>query len=57
MVSIFRELGQLIWERRIPVVEEQKLSMSLREAGAAAGVYTASVRSASGIVTKRVVLV
>jgi hypothetical protein len=57
MVSIHSDLGQLIWERRIPAVEELKLPISLREAGAAAGIYTVSVRSASGVVAKRVVLV
>ncbi|MEQ1745492.1 MAG: T9SS type A sorting domain-containing protein [Saprospiraceae bacterium] len=56
-VSVFDDLGQLIWERRIQGGEEQKLSVSLREAGAAAGIYTVSVRSESGVVTKRVVLV
>jgi len=34
-----------------------KLPVSLREAGAAAGIYTVSVRSASGVTAKRVVLV
>jgi len=57
VVSIYGELGQLVWENRIPAVEDLKLSVSLREAGAAAGIYTVSVRSASGVVAKRVVLV
>jgi len=56
-VSIYGELGQLVWENRIPAVEDLKLSVSLREAGAKAGIYTVSVRSASGVVAKRVVLV
>ncbi|MBL7798338.1 MAG: right-handed parallel beta-helix repeat-containing protein, partial [Saprospiraceae bacterium] len=56
-VSIHSDLGQLIWERRIPAVEDLKLPISLREAGAAAGMYTVSVRSASGVTAKRVVLV
>jgi len=56
-VSVFGELGQLVWERRIPAVEESKLSISLRVAGATAGMYTISVRSASGVLTKQVVLV
>jgi hypothetical protein len=47
----------LVWENRIPAVEDLKLQVSLREAGAAAGIYTVSVRSASGVVAKRVVLV
>ena len=55
-LAIHGDLGQLVWERRIPAVEEQKLSVSLREAGAAAGVYTVSVRSASGMAATRVVL-
>ncbi|MEQ1747581.1 MAG: T9SS type A sorting domain-containing protein, partial [Saprospiraceae bacterium] len=56
-VSIFSDLGQLVWENRIPAVEELKLQVSLLEAGAKAGVYTISVRSASGVAAKRVVLV
>ncbi len=56
-VSIFSDLGQLVWEQRILAVEDLKLQVSLREAGAAAGIYTVSVRSASGVGTKRVVLV
>jgi len=55
-VSIFGDLGQLVWENRIPSVEDLQLQISLREAGAAAGIYTVSLRSASGIVAKRVVL-
>ncbi|MFN0015742.1 MAG: T9SS type A sorting domain-containing protein, partial [Saprospiraceae bacterium] len=56
-VSIFGDLGQLVWERRIPAVEEVQFSLSLREAGAAAGIYTVRVHSASGGVMKQVVLV
>jgi len=56
-VSIHSDLGQLVWERRIPAVEDLKLSVSLREAGAAAGIYTVSVYSASGVTATRVVLV
>ncbi|MBL7796207.1 MAG: HYR domain-containing protein [Saprospiraceae bacterium] len=56
-VSIHGDLGQLIWERRIPAVEELKLSISLREAGATPGIYTLSVRSASRVAARRVVLV
>ena len=56
-VSVFGDLGQLIWEQRIPAVEELKLYVSLREAGAAAGIYTVRVRGAGGVVSKRVVLV
>ncbi|MBK9337212.1 MAG: right-handed parallel beta-helix repeat-containing protein [Lewinellaceae bacterium] len=56
-VSIFSDLGRLVWENRIPAVEDLKMQVSLREAGAAAGMYTVSVRSASGVATTRVVLV
>jgi len=56
-VSIFSDLGQLIRENRIPAVEELKLPISLREAGAAAGIYTVSVRSKDGVTATRVVLV
>jgi len=55
-VSIFSELGQLIWERRIPAVEDLKLSVSLREAGAVAGIYTVSVHGVQAVVSKRVML-
>jgi hypothetical protein len=47
-VSIFSDLGQLVWENRIPMVEDVQLQISLREAGAAAGIYTVSVRSVRG---------
>jgi large repetitive protein len=56
-VSIFSDLGQLIWENRILMVEDVQLQISLREAGAAAGIYTVSVRSVRGVVATRVVLV
>jgi predicted outer membrane repeat protein len=56
-ISIFSDLGRLVWENRIPAVEDLKMQVSLREAGAAAGMYTVSVRSARGVVAKRVVLV
>lgn len=56
-VSIFSEQGRLVWENRIPAVQDLSLPVSLREAGAAAGMYTVSVRSASGVVAQRVVLV
>jgi len=56
-VSIFSDLGQLIWENRIAAVIDLKLPISLREAGALTGIYTVSVRSASGVAAKRVVLV
>jgi len=56
-VSIASNLGRLVWERRIPTVEDLNLLVSLREAGAAAGIYTISVYSASGVAATRVVLV
>ncbi|MFN0015294.1 MAG: Calx-beta domain-containing protein, partial [Saprospiraceae bacterium] len=55
-VSVFGDLGQLVLERQITVLLEQKQSFSLREAGAAAGIYTVSVRGASGVLSTRVVL-
>lgn len=56
-VSVHNALGALIWERSVaPVPADGRLSVRLREAGA--GVYTVSVRSASGAVaSKRVVVV
>jgi hypothetical protein len=55
-VSIFSDLGQLVWENRIPAVEDLQLLISLREAGVAAGIYTVSVRSVRGVVSKRLML-
>jgi len=55
-VSIFSDLGQLLWERQISVTDDTKLSLSLREAGAKAGMYTVSVRSADNVAAKRVIL-
>ncbi|MBK9336364.1 MAG: T9SS type A sorting domain-containing protein [Lewinellaceae bacterium] len=56
-ISIFEEQGQLVWENRIPAVEDLQLHISLREAGAAAGMYTIRVHSTSGSVATRVVVV
>jgi hypothetical protein len=56
-VSILSDLGQLVWENRIPAVEDLQLLISLREAGVAAGMYTVSLRSGRGVVATRVVLV
>ncbi|MEQ1746989.1 MAG: BspA family leucine-rich repeat surface protein [Saprospiraceae bacterium] len=56
-VSIFSDLGQLVWETRISAVEELKLQVSLLQAGAKAGIYTVRVRSTNGVASKRVVLV
>jgi len=55
-VSIFSDLGQLVWERGIPAVKESKFSLSLREAGATPGIYTVRVRSPRGVAAKRIVL-
>ncbi|MEQ1743798.1 MAG: hypothetical protein ABMA02_00090 [Saprospiraceae bacterium] len=56
-VSIVSDLGQLVWEQKIPVVEERKLLVSLRHAGAAAGIYTLSVYGKQAVAAERVVLV
>lgn len=56
-ISITSDLGQLIWENRITAVEHLQLQISMREAGASAGIYTVSVRSSSGVVATRVVVV
>jgi hypothetical protein len=56
-VSIFGELGQLVWENRIPTVEDLNVQVSLLEAGAATGVYTVRLRSESREVSKRIILV
>ncbi len=56
-VSVFSDLGQLVWENKIPAVEDLQVQISLREAGVAAGIYTVSVRSGRGVVAKRVVLI
>ncbi|MBL7796206.1 MAG: T9SS type A sorting domain-containing protein [Saprospiraceae bacterium] len=55
-VSIHGDLGQLVWEKHIPVVEDRSLSVSLLEAGAVSGIYTVTVRSKGGVAAKRVVL-
>jgi ligand-binding sensor domain-containing protein len=56
-VSIFGELGQLIWEKQIFVEADSTQVVRLREAGAKPGIYTLTARCAKGTVTKRVVLV
>ncbi|MEQ1746054.1 MAG: T9SS type A sorting domain-containing protein [Saprospiraceae bacterium] len=56
-VSITSDLGQLVWEKQIAAVDNISLSVSLREAGASPGIYTVSVRGATGKVAKRLVLV
>jgi hypothetical protein len=57
VVSIYGDLGQLIWERKVEAVADLKLPVNLREAGAAAGLYTVSVRGSGQVVSKRLVLV
>jgi len=56
-VSIFSDLGQLVWQRRIPVVETLKLSINLREAGAVIGLNAVHVHSKHGVAIKKVLLV
>jgi len=56
-VSIFSDYGQLIWEKHPDAIDEQRISVSLREAGAAAGMYTVRVQSVNTVATKRVVRV
>ncbi|MEQ1746228.1 MAG: immunoglobulin-like domain-containing protein, partial [Saprospiraceae bacterium] len=56
VVSIYGELGQLIWERKVETVIDMVLPVNLREAGAPAGLYTVSVRGGGQVVSKRLVL-
>ncbi|MFN0015997.1 MAG: HYR domain-containing protein [Saprospiraceae bacterium] len=56
-IWVTSDLGQLVWEKQIPVVDELSLSVNLREAGAAPGIYTVSVRGVASTVAKRLVLV
>lgn len=56
-VSIFSDLGQLVWENRILAVEDLNLQVSLREAGAAAGMYSVRVQNNAGVMSKRLLLV
>ena len=56
-VSIFSDLGQLVWENRIPAVADLNISVSLREAGATAGMYTVRVQRNAGVISKRLLLV
>jgi hypothetical protein len=57
VLSIGNELGQRVWEQRLAAVEGVPFSVSLRQAGAAPGLYVVSVRSARGVLSRRVVLV
>jgi hypothetical protein len=56
VVSILRKPGPLIWERMVDSVAAMALPMNLRESGAAAGLYTVSVRGSGQVVSKRLVL-
>jgi len=56
-ITIVGDLGQLVWERYIPAVEDLSLSVSLRESGASTGIYTVRVSSKSGMAVQRLVLV
>jgi len=56
-VSIVSDLGQLVWEKFIPVVEDLAISVRLREAGASPGIYTVTVRGTNSMVSRRLVLV
>lgn len=56
-VLMYNDMGKLAWERRVEATEGRLISMSLREAGAPAGLYTVCVRSGEQIVSKRVILV
>jgi hypothetical protein len=44
-VSIYSDLGRLVWENRIPAAAERQTSVSLRAAGAANGIYTLRVQA------------
>ncbi|MEQ1744487.1 MAG: SdrD B-like domain-containing protein, partial [Saprospiraceae bacterium] len=56
VVLIYNELGQAIWEQRIPAVEESVLRVNLRQAGIAAGLHTVAVRSGGQVYAKRLIL-
>jgi hypothetical protein len=56
-VSIFSDLGRLVWQRKLNARDEPVVSVSLREAGAPAGIFTLHVQDVQTTVTKRVVLV
>jgi hypothetical protein len=56
-VLICNGLGQLVWHRQVPKVEEVYLPVSLRETGAATGVFIVRVRGIKGTVSKQVVLI
>ncbi|MFN0015536.1 MAG: T9SS type A sorting domain-containing protein, partial [Saprospiraceae bacterium] len=55
-ISVYNDLGQAVLVRQVALMDNQKISVSLREAGASAGIYTLNVRSASASAVKRVVL-
>ncbi|MEQ1747132.1 MAG: T9SS type A sorting domain-containing protein, partial [Saprospiraceae bacterium] len=55
-ISVYNDLGQAVLVRQVVLVDNHKISLSLREAGASAGIYTLSLRGASVSAVKRVVL-
>ncbi|MFN0013238.1 MAG: hypothetical protein ACKVU2_01705, partial [Saprospiraceae bacterium] len=55
VVSIYSDLGRLVWERKVEAVADLKLPVNLREAGAAAGMYTVVLRSGEHTIAKRLV--
>ncbi len=57
LVSIHNEIGQIIWERAVDAVPDLMLPVSLREVGAAPGLYTVSIRSSGRTVAKRLALI
>jgi hypothetical protein len=57
VVSIYSDLGRLVWERNVEAVADLKLPVNLREAGAAAGLYTVRVHGDGQVVSKRLILV
>jgi hypothetical protein len=53
-VSIYNDLGRLIWEQRVQ--GEEELQINLRQAGVTAGLYTVRVQAADQVVAKRLVV-
>ena len=57
LISVYNELGKLIWETRIDKIEDGLLPINLRQANAPDGLYSVSLRSKGQIFTKRLVLI
>ena len=55
VVSIHNNMGQLIWEKRLDIVEDAVLRVNLQQAGAKSGLYTVSVRAGGQIYAKRLI--